>query len=486
MSESKIRAYAQEKGFHRQTLERWLGWEIKDRAALQDLAVSLKASENHLRDMMDWLEEIALRDHVGIGDILAAKKIEELKTDPRLGRADRLKQIKEQLRRLRYPRLAATEEEIHKRVQALKLHPQIRLSVPPGLEGGRLQVEFAATSALELRALAEKLCEAVAAPSVAEICHGDFFGAAKKKLYLMRHRGEFFKKCPGSDGQVCCNYFVINFASNCPMDCSYCYLQEYLQDNAALKVFSNVGDLIDEAEQTLQKHRGVFFRIGTGEITDSLALEPYTGMVRELIPYFAEQANVLLELKTKSDCVESLLDLDPKGRVVVAWSMNPQPVIDLEEHDTASFSERLSAARRCQEAGYHLGFHFDPMIEYEGWQADYQGMLETIFAVVDWRRLSWLSLGVLRETPGLKRMMRLRYPQSRLLTGEQVLCPDGKMRYFQPLRIEMYRKMVEWIRRQAPTVKIYLCMESREVWQQVFGFAPACEKELGNQMAPLA
>ena len=322
--------------------------------------------------------------------------------------------------------------------------------------------------------------------NVGDFRHGDFFGAAKKKLYLMRHRGEFFKKCPGSDGQVCCNYFVINFASNCPMDCSYCYLQEYLQDNAALKVFSNVGDLIDEAERTLQKHRGVFFRIGTGEITDSLALEPYTGMARELIPYFAEQANVLLELKTKSDCVESLLDLDPKGRVVVAWSMNPQPVIDLEEHDTASFSERLAAARRCQDAGYRLGFHFDPMIEYEGWQADYQAMLEAIFAVVDWRRLSWLSLGVLRETPGLKRTMRQRYPQSRLLTGEQVLCPDGKMRYFQPLRVEMYRKMVEWIRRQAPTVKIYLCMESREVWQQVFGFAPACEKELGNQMAPLA
>jgi spore photoproduct lyase len=67
-----------------------------------------------------------------------------------------------------------------------------------------------------------------------------------------------------------------------------------------------------------------------------------------------------------------------------------------------------------------------------------------------------------------------------------VLCPDGKLRYFHPLRVEMYRKMVYWIRRAAPTVKIYLCMESREVWQQVFGFAPACEKELGNQMAPLA
>jgi len=37
------------------------------------------------------------------------------------------------------------------------------------LEGGRLQVEFSATSATELRALAGKLCETVASPSVAEI-----------------------------------------------------------------------------------------------------------------------------------------------------------------------------------------------------------------------------------------------------------------------------------------------------------------------------
>src|ERR1043165_1814644 len=324
------------------------------------------------------------------------------------------------------------------------------------------------------------------AAALADAGHADPFGAAKKKLYLMRHRGEFFKKCPGSDGQVCCNYFVINFASNCPMDCSYCYLQEYLSENASLKVFSNIGDLIDEADRTLRKHRGLFFRIGTGEITDSLALEPYTGIVRELIPYFAEQPNVLLELKTKSDCVDTLLDLDPKGRIVVAWSMNPQPVIERDEHGTASLAERLAAARRCQQAGYRLGFHFDPMIEYPDWENDYQLMVEEIFASLDWRKLSWLSLGVLRETPGLKRVIRQRFPRTRLLAGEQVLCPDGKLRYFQPQRIQMYRKMVQWIRQFAPTVQIYLCMESKEVWQQVFGFVPACEKELGNQLAPLA
>lgn len=328
-----------------------------------------------------------------------------------------------------------------------------------------------------------RIVESVAADNGASAVASSSFGAAKKKLVVTRHRGEFLKKCPGSDGQVCCNYFVINFASNCPMDCSYCYLQEYLAENAALKVFSNVGDLLAEAEELLGKHRRYFFRIGTGEITDSLALEPYIGFARAVVPFFAEQPNVLLELKTKSDCVDGLLDLDPKDRVVVSWSMNPQRVIAQDEHGTATLDERLGAARRCQEAGYRLGFHFDPMIEYPGWEADYRAMVEQVFAAVDWRRIAWLSLGVLRTTPALKRTMRARVPATRLLTGEQVLCPDGKLRYFQPLRVEMYRKMLGWIRPAAPTTKVYLCMESREVWQQVFGFAPGCEKELGSQLA---
>ena len=310
--------------------------------------------------------------------------------------------------------------------------------------------------------------------------HG--FGAAKKQLVLMRHKGEFLKKCPGSEGQVCCNYFVINFASNCPMDCRYCYLQEYLARNPALKVFSNVDDLPAEADELLSKHRGFFFRIGTGEITDSLALDPYIGFSREVVPFFAEQPNALLELKTKSDCVDDLLDLDPKDRVVVSWSMNPQGIIERDEHGTASLEERLSAARRCQRAGYRLGFHFDPMVEYPEWESDYEAMIDQTFATIDWRRISWLSMGVLRTTPELKRTMRERFSRTQLLTGEQVLCLDGKLRYFQPLRVEMYRRMLGWIRRAAPTVKVYLCMESREVWQQVFGYAPSCEKDLGKQL----
>jgi hypothetical protein len=169
MSEMEIRDYAKERGFHPQTLERWLSWEQADRDALAEIAQIFKMGENHLRDIMDWLEEIALRDRSTVCDVLSNKAIVDIKTDPRLGRADKLKRIKEQLRRSRFPRLAETEDAIRTRIQALKLHPEIRLSVPPGLEEGRLRVEFSATNHEELKRLITKLTEAKENSIVPEI-----------------------------------------------------------------------------------------------------------------------------------------------------------------------------------------------------------------------------------------------------------------------------------------------------------------------------
>jgi len=118
---------------------------------------------------MDWLEEIALRERVAVHAILASKTIAGIETDPRLGRADRLKRIKEQIRRLRFPRLAETEDAIRAKIQELKLHPEIRLSVAPGLEGGSLRVEFSAASHDDVKGLAERLQDAAENKPMAEI-----------------------------------------------------------------------------------------------------------------------------------------------------------------------------------------------------------------------------------------------------------------------------------------------------------------------------
>jgi len=169
MSETAIRDYARAKGFHRQTLERWVGWEPADGEALEEIAIVLKASENHLREIMDWLEEISLRDRSKICDILGKHEIFSIKTNPRLGRADKLKRIKEQLRRWRLPRLAEIEDAIRHNIQALRLPAEIRLKVPPGLEGGRLLAEISAGSLAEFQQLARRLTDAAATHLLAEI-----------------------------------------------------------------------------------------------------------------------------------------------------------------------------------------------------------------------------------------------------------------------------------------------------------------------------
>lgn len=122
-----------------------------------------------MRDLMDWLEEIALRDRLTIEAILATQPISEIESNPRLGRADKVKRIKEAVRRLRFPRLAQTEESIRARIQELKLHPGIRLTAPPGLEGGRLRVELSASTSEELKGLTDKLAAATNTNTVKEI-----------------------------------------------------------------------------------------------------------------------------------------------------------------------------------------------------------------------------------------------------------------------------------------------------------------------------
>lgn len=308
------------------------------------------------------------------------------------------------------------------------------------------------------------------------------FAAGKRILVVQRHRGGFLHHCPaGVSGMVCCNYLVMNFSSNCPFDCSYCFLQDYLANNPALKVFTNVAESLAEIAPVLQAHPERTFRIGTGELADSLALDHLTDLSCELVPFFAQRPNALLELKTKSDCIGNLLRLDPKDRVVVSWSMNAPAIAALEERGTANLDERIAAAERVQAAGYKIGFHFDPLIAHDGWEEGYRDVIQRMFRRLDTRRIAWVSLGSLRITPRLKAAIKARSARGPLLTSELVPGPDGKARVWRGLRVKMYRRMLEWLRAVDAQMPLYICMEPAGVWESVFGEAPS-DREVAQRL----
>lgn len=289
-------------------------------------------------------------------------------------------------------------------------------------------------------------------------------------LILCRNKGRFLKSCPGTKEYLCCKYNFLNIGLNCPINCTYCILQIYL-NTASLVIYINYQDLFDQITDALALDPSLI-RVGTGELTDSLALDPLTGLSPMLIDFFSCQRKAFLELKTKSDHIDHLLNLDHQGQTIISWSLNPQSVMDSQEGLCAPLDARIEAAKRCQMRGYKVGFHFDPILFYKGWETDYEAVTDALFDAVDDRHIAWISLGCFRFMPPLKEIIQKKFPHSTIIYEEFIPGLDKKMRYPQPLRIDIYSKMVRWIRRRSPGAFIYLCMESPEVWKGALGYSP--------------
>ncbi len=307
----------------------------------------------------------------------------------------------------------------------------------------------------------------------------DPIGSGKRILLITHFYGRRLKPCPGTSSHICCGYYVINGITNCPMDCSYCVLQGYL-NNPFLTVYTNWDDLLQEVDTFLSMGRESLLRLGTGELSDSLALESVFPLSQFLIPFFSGRQNGILELKTKSVNVNSILDLEHQGRTVVSWSLNPAKIIEQEELGTAPLKDRIDAAKKCQESGYPLGFHFDPIIYHEGWEREYKEAILQLFEQIDPGRVIWISLGGFRYPPRLRTVAEERFPETNIFLGELFPGKDAKFRYLKEIRVEIYQKMVRWLKETSSDLFVYLCMESKEVWQKVFGWAPKNSKHLNQ------
>ncbi len=309
----------------------------------------------------------------------------------------------------------------------------------------------------------------------------DVFGAGKKCLALSRFKGSFLKKCPGvSPGMVCCNYYVVNLSKNCIYDCSYCFLQDFLENNPMQMAYVNVEDLLRELEEVFARYPDRNFRVGTGELTDSLALDSIVPYTAYLLPFFNQQSNAVLELKTKSDQIANLLNHPDPTNVVVSWSVNPQAVIDLEEKGTPSLAQRFESAKACLDKGYRVGFHFDPIILIPGWEDAYRQLVNILCDSLPIAKVEWVSLGSFRYRPALKSIIKNRHPETRLFTSEHLPSKDGKFRYLRPLRNHAYETIRNYLKCRAEKLSIYLCMETREIWEGVTGKTPRSDEKLGQ------
>ena len=210
------------------------------------------------------------------------------------------------------------------------------------------------------------------------------------------------------------NYYFSHLL-NCPFDCRYCFLQGMFT-SANYVLFVNYEDFVTEIEQVCAEHSEPV-HLFSGYDCDSLALEPLSNFAAHFVAALATIDNAVLELRTKSTQIRSLLTDTPDPGVIVAMSLAPEIVAVNLEHGAPPLSERLRALRRVQDHGFRIGLRFDPIIPISDASSVYRSFFAQVFAEINSDTVHSVTLGGFRLPKAFaKRMVRL-YPAEALFAG---------------------------------------------------------------------
>jgi len=274
-------------------------------------------------------------------------------------------------------------------------------------------------------------------------------------------------RCSDEDGNSCPNYWHFSPYGFCPYDCQYCYLAGTpgVKFSPTVKIFVNIGEILDQIA-------GVASRLSEptafylGKLQDALALDTLTGYSRIMVPFFAQQKYARLTLLTKSANVDNLLDLDHQGRTIISWSLNPPEVSSAFESNIPSPNERITAMRKCADAGYPLRAVIMPIIPIEGWQKIYADFLENLLESVP---LARITLGQICSYSAALKLTECKLgkdnPISKMLNKTK--SEDGRVRFPIKLRVEVYRHLIDTIKKFQPQLDIGLCMEEYQTFKSL-------------------
>ncbi len=82
--------------------------------------------------------------------------------------------------------------------------------------------------------------------------------------------------------------------------------------------------------------------------------------------------------------------------VITTWSLNPQTIIDSEEHFTASLEKRIESARAIASKGNLVGFHFHPIIVYDNYLDEFtKEIVEKLLKLFKPKEVAMVSMGTL-------------------------------------------------------------------------------------------
>jgi hypothetical protein len=218
------------------------------------------------------------------------------------------------------------------------------------------------------------------------------------------------------------HFYYTSLIMNCYYDCEYCYLSG-MYPSTNIVIFVNIEDIFADLDELLLKHP-VYICISYD--TDLLALEGFTGFVKEFIEYTLKHKTLTVECRTKSASIGIIKKYIDEGlsipeNFIFAWTLSPSEITDKYEHKTSSFESRLKAVKTASELNLSLRLCFDPIIKVSNWEILYSDMLDKVFNEIPASSLRDISIGGFRTSKDFLSKMRKKRENSVILNYPYIL-----------------------------------------------------------------
>ena len=153
--------------------------------------------------------------------------------------------------------------------------------------------------------------------------------------------------------------------------------------------------------------------------TDLLAMEGIYPYVEEFARFLNQENALRIEVRTKAGG-EGLwrkmqrLPLSSEGRkrMIFAFTLSPEEIIEEAEEGTARLSSRIFAIQKALEEGYLVRLCFDPMIYHPRWKELYGALLQEVFEKIPMEQIHDCSLGSFRISESYLKAMGKALPHS--------------------------------------------------------------------------
>ncbi len=269
-------------------------------------------------------------------------------------------------------------------------------------------------SSFKSKGIPIKIMKSIRITSLSEKTPEERYRQAKRILAVTVKKSLRFATCKPSA------HFQLPLSTSCPGRCEYCYLQTTLGTQPYLRVYVNLDQVLQKAQEHIESRAPRVTLFEASATSDPVALEPWTNSLYKVIQYFGKQRYGKLRFVTKFTGVDTLIKAKHNGNTHIRFSLNSDKVIKNHEKGTPPLHQRLEAAQKIARAEYPLGFILAPLLIYPGWEKDYRTLLEVIKKKITSYEKNNLTFELIthRFTKRAKNIILERFPGSQLQMEE--------------------------------------------------------------------